>query len=77
MSLLERPASARCHASRLAGLAVAAKGTTYRPRSVSSLLIRLRAMVDVWVGWSGVGCAKSWFAAERAVVAESCSGEGL
>jgi hypothetical protein len=38
-----RPAVAACHASKRAGRAVR-RGTTYRPRSVSSLLMRLRAM---------------------------------
>jgi hypothetical protein len=38
-----RPAVAACHASQRAGRAVR-RGTTYRPRSVSSLLMRLRAM---------------------------------
>jgi hypothetical protein len=45
----QRPAAANCHASRRAGVAFEG-GTTYRPRSVSSLLMRLRAMtVDVCV----------------------------
>lgn len=44
LSRLQHPAFAGCHASKRAGRTAREEGATYRPRSVSSLLIRLRAM---------------------------------
>lgn len=48
------PRSAGSHASKQAGTAAGRAGKTYRPRSVSSLLMRLRAMVRV-CGVNGCG----------------------
>lgn len=44
ISRRQHPRIAGCHASKRAGWRPKKEGTTYRPRSVSSLLIRLRAM---------------------------------
>lgn len=44
---LSPPRTAGSHASKQAGGAADRMGKTYRPRSVSSLLMRLRAMLYV------------------------------
>lgn len=49
------PRTAGSHASKQAGRAAEQAGGTYRPRSVSSLLMRLRAMVVF------VGCEREWW----------------